>query len=230
MQWSLNCSEKFPSFPYRLRTQCGIHAPRAYPLPLPDFLWSTSLQAHSLKNPPYAFTNLSLTVRFLLLHKIFCPALPCFAVAAFSGEQNGSNQMYYFRISNSEIIIQMNIWIMLWKFLYIPGSCHIRWRYYPKFSLHAKIATSLSYFQKFLPSSFFFPFFTYWSNNSSANWLGSFLGFSCTFGLLYPKEDERYSSMKYRVMEFDVEQNNVPMKRLGRQSGTLTSHRNLFFV
>ncbi len=31
--------------------------------------------------------------------------MPCFAVAAvYGGEQNGSNQIYYFRIFNSEII------------------------------------------------------------------------------------------------------------------------------
>ena len=36
--------------------------------------------------------------------------MPCFAVAAvYSGEQNGLNQMYYFRIFNSEIITKYGL-------------------------------------------------------------------------------------------------------------------------
>ncbi len=33
--------------------------------------------------------------------------MPYFAAAACGGEQNGLNQMYYFRIFNSEIIVKL---------------------------------------------------------------------------------------------------------------------------
>ena len=36
--------------------------------------------------------------------------MPCFAVAnLYGGEQNGLNQIYYFRISNSEIILVQHL-------------------------------------------------------------------------------------------------------------------------
>ena len=48
--------------------------------------------------------------------------MPCFAVAAVNGgEQNGFNQIYYFRIFNSEIIFraslrQKNLRMILFRF------------------------------------------------------------------------------------------------------------------
>jgi hypothetical protein len=35
--------------------------------------------------------------------------MPCFAVAACGGDQNGLNQRYYFRIFNPEIISQTEV-------------------------------------------------------------------------------------------------------------------------